>query len=111
VLKISTVPSGDGQVVDEGGRRDEAVLDRHGAAGSTKRREKLRPSEASPCLPWQANQTLNTGIEPPVESCPPLSLGQKKNAEANFTEDDRVHARSREAIRPPWDRGPISWAH
>ncbi len=76
--------------MDEGRRRDEAVLDRHGTAGRAKMGEQRRPPQAGLGLPRQTVQALHTRIEPSLEPRPALPFGQKENAEPNLTENDRI---------------------
>ena len=44
LLEVRAVASGHDQAMDEGGGRNEAVLDRHGTAGGAKMGEQLRPT-------------------------------------------------------------------
>src|SRR2546428_733871 len=69
---------------------NETVFDRHRASGRTKRGKQLRPSHPRLRLPRQAVQPLNAFVKPPFQPSSALPLGQEKDAEPDFAEDERV---------------------
>ena len=88
--EIRVVARGDGQIVNESCRCDQAVLDRHRPARRSKRRKQFCPSQAGLCFPSQAVKALNTCLEPSFQPGSALSFRQQQNAESNLAENDRV---------------------
>ncbi len=80
---------------------DQTVFDRHCAPGHAKPREQFRPPRASLCISRQT-ESLDTRIEPPLESRALLALAQQQNAKANLAEDDGIDGDHR---RP----GPVEY--
>ena len=89
-FEIVAVACRDHQIMDKGSSRDQAVFDRHRPARGTKSCEQFRPTKPGFCFPRETEESLNAGVEPPLELCPPFSWGQKKNAEPDLAEDDGI---------------------
>src|SRR5579864_509871 len=57
-LEVGAIASGNDQTVDEGRRCDQAILDRHGAAGGTKTGQQPGPAQTRLRLPRQTMDPL-----------------------------------------------------
>lgn len=93
-LQIDAVSRDHREAVDQDRGGDQAVFDRHGASRGAKTRQQLRPSQARFRLPRQTAKPLDARAEPPLEAGTPPSVGQQKDAEVQFVQDDRDLRRS-----------------
>ena len=112
--EIDAVSRSDRQTVDNRGRCDKAILDRHGFPGFAKMRQQFRPFQACVGIPGNAVETAGPCVEPAFQRGPLLSLGKDKNAEAQFPENYRidcdVRLMRREASRQLADPAMVSSA-
>ena len=62
--EISLVSRNDRQIMNQGGGRDQTILDRHGSPGGTKLGQELGPAQARGSLPLQTMNFLDSLREP-----------------------------------------------
>src|ERR1043166_1916155 len=77
--------------MEERRRRNQAVLDGHRLAGSAEVGKKPGPPQSGRCIPRQAGNSSNSLFEPAFEPPPAPALCQEVNAEADFSQDDRIY--------------------
>ena len=102
-LEIGLIPGDDHQVMDEGRRGDQAVLDRHGAATLSQVRQEGRPSQTCFWLPVQALDAPDPFIEPTLQGGSLLAPRQQEYAESNLTQDDGVDRDGALVLSQPFD--------
>src|SRR6516165_5853861 len=102
-LEILAVACGNDETMDQRRRRNQAVLDGHGAAGHPKASKQRRPSQARFRLPGQTLEPLNTRCKPSFEPGTSLSLREKENAEPNLSENNRIDGEIRFVRSQPVD--------
>ncbi len=76
VDEISTISRGNRQTVDEGRRRDEAILDWHGFPRGAKTRQQFRPFQPRVRVPGKTVENPDARVEPTFQGGPLLSLGK-----------------------------------
>lgn len=82
VPEISNVSRSDGQTVDDRGRRNETILNRHGFPGCAKTRQQFCPLQARVRVPGQTVNTLDPFVEPAFQRSPFLAPGKDKYPES-----------------------------
>ena len=91
VPEVSTVSRNDGQTVNGRGRRNEAILNRHGFPGCTKTRQQFCPLQARVQVPGQAVNTLDPFVEPPFQRSTLLAPGKDKYPKTQLTQNHRIN--------------------
>ncbi len=91
VDEISTISSGDRQIVNHSRRRDEAVLDRHRLPGSTKMCQQFCPFQPRVGVPGKTMESSDSRVEPAFERVPLPPSGRDQNPESQFAENHRIN--------------------
>jgi hypothetical protein len=89
--EIDAVSRSDGQTVDDCGRCDEAILDRHVFSSFSKSRQQLRPFQPGVRIPGKTVETPGPCIEPAFQRRPLLSFGKDENSKTQFPEDHGIN--------------------